>query len=132
MTSATSRSMARGLIRLYKLHQALPDKPFHHVKQFDKEGARGEFGVLSAWGLVTEAANSEKEKKSSGMWAITDFGRRFVTLQEQVPQYVVLKWGSEVLGFSGDLVSAKKCLEHGNRFSYEELMEWTPEQQALF
>jgi hypothetical protein len=66
------------------------------------------------------------------MWAITDFGKRFVTLNEQVPQYVVLKWGSEVLGFSGGLVNAKQCLEHGNRFSYAELMEWVPEQKALF
>lgn len=127
-----SRSMARGLVRLYKLHEAMPDKPYFHVKQFDKEGARGEFGVLSAWGLVKEAGNTDKDKRSSGMWAVTDFGKRFVTLTEQVPQYVVLKWGSEVLGFSGELVSAKQCLEHGNRFSYAELMEWVPEQKALF
>lgn len=129
-----SRSMARSLIRLYRLHQAYPDKRWFHVKQFDREGARGEFGVLQCWGLVVEAANSDKDKKTSGMWAVTEQGVRFVNLQEQVPQYVMLKWGSEHLGFSGPVVDAKKCLEHGNRFSYSELMGWTPEtaQGSLF
>jgi len=127
-----SRAMARGLIRLYKLHQAMPDKKYFHVKQFDKEGARGEFGVLSAWGLVEEAKNSDRDKRTSGMWTITDFGRRFVVLQEHVPQYVLLKWGSELLGFSGPMVNVKECLEHGNKFSYQELMEWEPEQGVLF
>lgn len=127
-----SRAMARSLIRLYKLHEAMPDKKTFHVKQFDKEGARGEFGVLSAWGLVSELQNVDKDKKTSGMWAITDFGKRFVMLQENVPQYVLLKWGSELLGFSGPFVNAKGCLEHKNRFSYAELMEWVPKQQVLF
>lgn len=127
-----SRAMARSLIRLHKLHEAAPDKEWFHVKQFDKEGARGEFGVLSAWGLVVGAANNDKDKRTSGYWAITDFGRRFVKLEESVPQYVMMKWGSEVLGFSGPLVNAKQCLEHGNRFSYAELMDWVPGQEALF
>ena len=128
-----SRSMTRSLIRLFRLHQAYPDKRFFHVKQFDKEGARGEFGVLQCWGLVVEAANSDRDKKTSGMWAATEFGARFVQLQETVPQYVMLKWGSELLGFSGPMVDAKKCLEHGNHFSYSELMGWVPtEQGTLF
>lgn len=125
-----SRPMARSLIRLYRLHQTSPDKQWFHVKLFDKEGARGEFGVLACWGLVAEAANSDKDKKTSGLWAVTEFGARFVTLQETVPQYVMLRWGSELLGFSGPMVDARKCLEHGNRFSYQDLMGWVPEQQG--
>ncbi len=117
-----SSSMTRSLVRLYRLTQAKPTSVFFHVKQFDKEKARGEFGVLSAWGLVEEQANTDAERKSSGMWAITTFGQQFVTLGETVPQYVILKWGSKVLGFSGAMVSVKECLERENRFRYDELM----------
>lgn len=117
-----SSSMTRSLMRLYRLTLAKPTSLFFHVKQFDREKARGEFGVLSSWGLVEEQPNTNVERKSSGMWAITTFGQRFVTLQEMVPQYVILKWGSEVLGFSGPMVGARECLEKGNRFRYDELM----------
>jgi hypothetical protein len=123
-----SRSMARGLVRLYVLGVRFPERRGFHVKLFDKEGARGEFGVLSSWGLVVEQPNQDGGKKTSGMWALTDFGREFVELRHQVPQYVILKWGSELLGFSGSMVTAKECLEHGNRFRYDELMAWTPEE----
>lgn len=123
-----SRSMTRGLIRLYVLVLRYPTRQAFHVKNFDKEGARGEFGVLSSWGLVVEQPNTDDTKKTSGMWALTDFGKAFVELREQVPQYVILRWGSELLGFSGPMVTAKECLEHGNRFRYDELMAWTPEE----
>jgi hypothetical protein len=120
-----SRSMARSLIRLYRLHQVQGREKYFHVKQFDKEGARGEFGVLKCWNLVREAGNQE-DKRTSGMWAITEFGSRFVLLQEPVPLYAILKWRSHFLGFAGPMVDARQCLEHGNRFSYAELMDWTP------
>lgn len=118
--------MARGLFRLYVLGEKYPARQFFHVKHFDKEGARGEFGVLSSWELVVEQQNYDNQKKTSGMWAVTEFGKRFVLQQESVPQYVILKWGSELLGFAGRYVSAKECLEHGNKFKYDELMQWTP------
>lgn len=115
--------MARSLIRLYRLTTASQNQQrFFHVKQFDKEKARGEFGVLSSWGLVEEAPNNDRYKKTSGMWAITSFGSEFVQLRENVPQHVILKWGSALLGFSGPMVNIKDCLEHGNHFKYDELM----------
>lgn len=118
-----SRSMARSLVRLYRLTQAsMNNQRYFHVKQFDKEKARGEFGVLSAWGLVEEAPNNDRLKKTSGMWAITSEGTDFVMMRSSVPQYVILKWKSGHLGFSGPLVTIKDCLEHGNHFKYDELM----------
>lgn len=118
-----SRSMARSLVRLYRLTNASANQQkFFHVKQFDKEKARGEFGVLSSWGLVQEAPNNDRYKKTSGMWAITPFGVDFVMMRENVPQHVILKWKSAHLGFSGQMVSIKDCLEHGNHFKYDELM----------
>lgn len=122
-----SCSMARGLVRLYVLGMRYPDRKAFHVKLFDKEGARGEFGVLAAWGLVVELPNESTEQRRSGMWSLTEFGRHFIELRESVPQFVILKWGSELLGFSGPMVNVKECLEHGNRFRYDELMAWKPE-----
>lgn len=117
-----SRSMARSLIRLYRLTQIQEPQRFFHVKQFDKEKARGEFGVLSSWGLVEEQPNVDPAQKTSGMWAITSYGMQFVRLEEKLPQHVILKWGSQLLGYSGPMVDARQCLEHGNRFRYDELM----------
>jgi hypothetical protein len=121
-----SRSMMRGLVRLFRLEITYPDRKFFHVKLFDKEGARGEFGVVSSWGLTQERPNDTLGKKSSGYWAITEFGRRFILLGERVPQYAILKWRSQLLGFSGIMVDAKQCLETDNKFDYSELMSWTP------
>jgi hypothetical protein len=123
-----SRSMTRSLIRLYLLSLKYPDKTYFHVKTFDKEGARGEFGVLSCWGLVAEEPNADESKRTSGMWSMTEFGKNFIRLQEHVPQYVILKWGSECLGFSGPMVTAKQCLEHANKFRYDDLMRWSPDE----
>ena len=123
-----SSSMSRGLIRLYLLGVKYPDRAAFHVKHFDKEGARGEFGVLSCWGLVTEQPNSNPEKKTSGMWTLTEFGKSFIELREQVPLYALLKWGSEFLGYAGPMVNLKACLEHGNHFKYDDLMQWNPEE----
>lgn len=121
-----SRSMARGMIRLYLLGIRY-NREYFHVKNFDKEGARGEFGVLSCWGLVVEQANQDNAKKSSGMWALTPFGAAFIKQEESVPRNVILKWGSEFLGFSGPMVNVKDCLEYGNKFKYDELMKSEPE-----
>lgn len=125
-----SRSMARSLLRLYRLTVGNQNQQrFFHVKQFDKEKARGEFGVLSSWGLVEEAPTNDRYKKTSGMWAITPYGVDFVLLRESIPQYVILKWGSSLLGFSGPMVNAKDCLEHENHFKYDELMNSSGEVQ---
>lgn len=126
-----TRSMMKGLVRLYRLEIVHPDRKFFHVKLFDKEGGRGEFGVVSAWGLTVEQPNSTLGQKSSGFWALTEFGRRFILLRAKVPQYVIMKWGSQVLGFSGPQVDARETLEYRNQFNYDELMAWTPSEQDL-
>ncbi len=120
---ALATSMAVGLLRLYKLHQAYPDERSFHVKQFDKQNARGEFGVLSKWMLVEEEVNRDTKKKTSGRWRLTPFGRLFVEREAEVPKYVILGARSSLKGYAGDLVDIKKCLEHKNRFSYPDLMK---------
>jgi len=127
-TRKLSTSMAAGLIRLYRLHEDHPDQTYFHVKKFDLEGARGEFGVLSFWDLVEEAPNDDPEKKSSGLWRLTDFGREFVLGKTRVPKYVIIKWGSTFMGYCGEAVGIRSSLEYGNRFSYAELMGFKKEK----
>lgn len=109
-------SMCRSLVRLYKLSKKHPKKDEFHVKQFDREGARGEFGVLQKWGLVEPGTDM-------GMWSLTKFGKKFMKKKEKVPQYVVMKWGSQALGYAGILVSIKDALEETGRFKYSELIK---------
>lgn len=109
-------SMCRNLIQLYWLTKR-KNKDAFHVRQFEKEGGRGEFGVLSTWGLVIEAPD-----QGSGMWRLTGFGAQFVKNKAKVPLYVIMKWGSEVLGYAGHMVKIKDCVEHGGRFEYKKLM----------
>lgn len=129
-----SRSMARGLIRLYVLHKTYPQHKSFHVKLFDMEGARGEFGVLSSWSLVREIKRHDKDQKTSGMWAMTEFGAQFVMLQAKVPLYAMIHTGSQLRGFTGPYADARQCLEYGKKFSYAELMGWKPDltQEQLF
>lgn len=122
-----SKSIIRGLIRLYRLHLAFPDQKSFHVRKFDLEGERLAMGVLSCWGLVDEVKKNDQDKKSSGMWALTEFGAEFVRLEVKVPLYAIVKWRSQLLGFTGPYATAQECLESGGKFSYAELMGWKPE-----
>lgn len=122
-----SRAIVRGLIRLYRLHQTYAGTKAFHVRQFDLEGERLALGVLSHWGLVDEVKRHHKDQRTSGMWALTDFGAQFVRLEAKVPIYAVVKWRSQLLGFAGPYATAKECLERGGKFSYAELMGWTPQ-----
>jgi hypothetical protein len=115
-----SSAMANSLIRLHVLHEQDPQLPYFHVRQFDRNASRGDFAKVKFWGLATESLNMEPAKKSSGLWRITDFGRAFVLKRVQVPSNVLVKWGSEHLGFAGELIDIQGCL--GNKFNYAELM----------
>jgi len=117
-----SSAMSRNLVRMYWLRGKYPDKPYFHVKEFDKEGARGEFGVLSFWGLVEGAHNQDSRKRTSGMWTLTAFGMAFVRREAELPQYVLVGLRSSLQGYAGPMVDIKVCLEFRNRFRYDELM----------
>jgi len=116
--------MARYLINLYRCHRQKPSIGFFHVRDLGAPTTGGDFAQLRYWGIVRERINVMPEKKTSGFWRMTDLGARFVKLQERVPKYVLLKWGSELLGFGGPMVTLKECLEYRNKFNYRELMEF--------
>jgi hypothetical protein len=115
-----STAMALALVRLFGMAIEIPNRSYFHVREFYKE--RGDFAKLKFWGMIEEAPNEDETKKSSGLWRITDEGTKFVCMETKVPQYVILKWGSELLGFAGAEVDVRQCLEFGNKFNYSELM----------
>lgn len=120
-----SSPMALGLIRLYRLHQTYRERKGFHVKLFDKEGARGEFGVLACWGIV-DPVKLQGGKHATGMWALTQSGAAFVELRQSVPLYAMLRWQSQLLGFAGSAVTARECLESSGRWKYDDLIGWKP------
>ena len=117
-----SSSMARNLVRLHWLHRKNPSRTQFHVKEFDMEGARGEFGVIQLWGLVQQAGSGGNEKRTSGCWKLSESGRAFVLGETRVPEYVLVGLRSALQGYAGPMVDIRHALEHKNRFRYDELM----------
>lgn len=107
-------SMALSLIKLYRYQ----DDDFKHIKEIEQ---RGDFTKLVHWGLVHEKTKeiNDDDKKTSGYWRITEFGKQFVEKKVSVRTYIKL-YDSLFLGFEGDEVYINDCL--GKKFSYEELM----------
>jgi hypothetical protein len=107
---------------LSRIAQPAP-KPAHlffHVREFDREDGRGEVSKLACWGLVREVENIDTKKRASGLWMITPFGSQFVRKQVLVPKYILLRWGTDLLGFAGPEVGILDCL--GDKFDYTALM----------
>lgn len=124
-----TNTMALKLIHVYQLHLRHPERKHFHVKEFDGLGGRGEFGTLSNWALVQEAEKTQNTgARTSGFWSLTEFGRAFVRGDVEVPQYVMLKAGSQLLGFAGPMRRIRESLHRENRFSYEELVSATIEK----
>lgn len=116
-----SAIIARALIKLYRLEQNGAEKTWHHVRDIHRD--RSDWAKLRFWGLIEEASNLDSRKRTSGLWRITDDGRRFVMCQDQVPKYALVKYGSINVGFCGEAMTIRECLEAKNKFSYIQLIE---------
>lgn len=118
-----SASMAATLVALFRLQVKNDGRKYFHVREFDRGSGRGEVGKLRYWGLVEEMSNTDRDKKHSGYWLITELGISFVSdLTVTVPTSVVIDYGNRHTGFCGPAVTIRHCLERKNRFSYEQLM----------
>lgn len=117
-----SAIIAKALIKLYRLEQRDAGKEtWHHIRDIHRD--RSDWAKLRFWGLIEEAANQNGRSRTSGLWRITAEGRRFVLCQEQIPKYALVRFGSVNVGFCGEAVTIRQCLEAKNEFSYTELME---------
>lgn len=105
------------LIRLYKLTES-SDEQYHHISHFSRDRG-GAFAKLVHWGLAESQINEDTSKRTSGMWAITEKGKRFVQCDIEVPQYAYL-YNSECKAMSPNTVDVTEAL--GTKFDYAELM----------
>ena len=116
---AINRTMARSLIWLT---QAKPvkddwvDVPVQAPKWLVRSN---QLATLRWWGLVERMAHDAGEKKFSGMWRVTDFGRAFVEGLATVPKKVFTYKG-EVEGVSLETVKIRDCFS--SLFDYEATM----------
>lgn len=115
--------MAYYLIQIYKKTISFPDKEYFHVQDDLNVPMKvsGSWAKLRWWGLIEEQekGNDVSNKRTSGMWKITDAGKRFVQHKSKVTQYVKL-FNGKFYGEVGKQVNISQCLNE--KFNYMELM----------
>jgi len=126
-----TESMADALFKLYKMDKLQPHKIFFHYDQELKltNAQSADFSKFAHWKLIRKKAQEETDdpnKKSSGYWAITDRGKRFVEGDFKIDEIAVL-YNNELLGFLGEKITVHDTV--GVEFDYRKLMsgEWVDE-----
>ena len=115
------RTMARGLLALYKAEKSNPNTKYHHITDFaPTTDLSADFSKLRHFGLVEEMPNTDVHKHTSGYWKITPLGYEFIYLETKVRAYVKV-YNKKVLGIASKFVDIKDVL--GNKYSYAELMK---------
>lgn len=108
---------AADLIKLYKLSKGFPNH-YEHVDVFSNTKSRS-FPKLAYWKLCKSMPNDDPEKRTSGMWALTQKGVDFVEGKITVPERTFY-YKKKGRGLHGKQVHIIDVL--GNKFSYSELM----------
>jgi len=118
-----TKDMALCLINLYKLNNINPNKIWWHVSSDIKVSFKvsGAFAKLRHWELIEMMPkdSTNKEKRTSGLWRITDKGKDFVELRCTVNKYIKL-YNATLYGHDGEQVDIRSCLTE--KFNYTELM----------
>jgi hypothetical protein len=113
--------MTRGLVNLYWLDNKRDDGYFHvkEIEAWRNVYGGGKFAKCKFWEFIIPMANTDKKKRTSGMWAITEKGRQFVEGKITVPDHALL-FNQKCYGLVGDECTIKDSLSR--YFDYEELM----------
>lgn len=109
------------MIRLYKLEKHT-EEPFHHLNELMKGysiSGCGDFATARFWGLIEEMSNDDPTKKASGMWALTNNGKKFILNQARVKSHARI-YNAKCYGLDGEYINVKEALR--KKFNYEELM----------
>jgi len=120
-------SMARGLVWIVNQSVTWEKKKVQEIdwvnvqKDAPREFVKSfQLGTLKHWGLVEQKKNSDKSKRTSGVWRPTHQGVLFVVHPWiEVRSHAVIRNGF-LEKLDGDLVGIEKSL--GEHFDYEELM----------
>lgn len=114
------RLINKGMVAdLSALHILSAPDEYMHINDFTRPHSNREIGNLKWWGLVERMPSDNRDKKSSGMYRITQKGRDFIQGKVMVRKYALV-YNSECLGFDGGMVLVTDC---DKNFSYSELME---------
>ncbi len=120
--------MARCLIVLYHLNRR-DTSQYHHINDITKgvTDSSGDFAKFLYWGLIEQKPkdDSDKKKKTSGFWRITEKGKRFVRGEVRVWKQAIV-FNSKCYGFvtkddQADSLTIQQAL--GADFNYSELMQ---------
>ena len=117
-------SMAYGLIILYRAH--CKDGFDSYIKMNQEIANLGipssnvEYAKLAYWKLIEEKPNTDSSKRTSGLWRITENGKKFVLGQVKVPSHALV-FNKKVRGYSDTYLTIKESL--GSKFNYAELMQ---------
>lgn len=115
--------MAACLVRMYRLDRQKPNEYFYAgeiINGIIKTGT-GDLSKLRYWGLIAEQPkdDSDESRRTSGFWAITEKGRRFVETKITVPSHLKM-FDGKFFGFSEDHITIHHAL--GDKFNYMELI----------
>lgn len=112
-------TMARQLVHAYNGFGV--DKFFHVSNMVLGGASSGDFPKLLYWGLIKEQHHvvGDDNKRTSGVWAVTQKGADFVNAKLTVPKYAVL-YDAKLLELNGPAIGIRDAL--GNKFDYKVLM----------
>ena len=125
-----------GLVNLYRMDKKQPNQYFKisDIEAYKEGFSGGSFAKCKHWGLAVDQVNTDTHKRTSGMWAITDLGRRFVEGKVTVPKYVQLYNKKKYGDPTHEAVHIQDTFK--SRFDYHKLMgndlyNNDPEQERL-
>jgi hypothetical protein len=121
--------MACWLIAFYRAHLAWPENDYLHVDDVSRflhsnvSIRSGDYAKARFWGLLEPSGERSEGKKTSGLWRLTDEGRKFVRGSTTIQRRAIV-FNNAGQGFEGKEINIGEAL--GDRFDYEELMAVPP------
>lgn len=115
------------LVELYKISEKMGYQ-FYHINElkmlsekFLKAVNGGEFARMRHYGFIVQQpkSDSDRSKKTSGFWMLTEKGKRFAQGETKVLNKMLIL-NNKVLGYDGEYVSIDQCFDE--KFSYESVM----------
>lgn len=94
---------------------------FSHVDGVDLGVVNGDYTYLKHWGLLEPQLKTNGEP-ASGIWRLTDLGKRFIRGEVEVPRIVYLV-NDILVEVSEEKTDVIKSL--GDHFNYRELIGWS-------
>lgn len=113
---------ARALIGLYWLDKKHPNDSFK-IGRF-ADGITKHFAIVKFWGLAIDAQfepedNIDGQKRTTGLWKITENGRKFIENKLKITEKVILE-NNHLIAFEGEKIDVQGAL--GTKFNYQDLM----------